>query len=72
MSNCKSRRLLDFLRDSLFVHSPFRSVTMNDELESKINEAINKPKNLGEMTDADAVGTVGAGHRVLRGSEQPR
>ena len=33
---------------------------MNDDLESKINEAIANPKNLGEMTDADAVGTVGS------------
>jgi hypothetical protein len=44
---------------------------MNDELESKMNEAIKNQKNLGEMTDADAVGTVGAGHGVIRGSEQP-
>ena len=33
---------------------------MNDDLESKINEAIANPKNLGEMADADAVGTVGS------------
>ncbi len=33
---------------------------MNDDLESKINEAIANPKNLGEMSDADAVGTVGS------------
>ena len=33
---------------------------MSDDLESKINEAIQNPKNLGEMTDADAVGTVGS------------
>jgi len=33
---------------------------MNQDLESKINEAIANPKNLGEMTDADAVGTVGS------------
>jgi nitrogen fixation protein NifU and related proteins len=33
---------------------------MNDDLESKINEAIQNPKNLGEMKDADAVGTVGS------------
>ena len=33
---------------------------MSDDLESKINEAIQNPKNLGEMKDADAVGTVGS------------
>jgi NifU-like protein involved in Fe-S cluster formation len=33
---------------------------MSDDLESKINEAIQNPKNLGEMSDADAVGTVGS------------
>ena len=33
---------------------------MNDELESKIEEAIKNPRNLGEMKDADAVGTVGS------------
>ena len=33
---------------------------MNDDLESKINEAIKNPKNVGEMADADAVGTVGS------------
>ncbi len=33
---------------------------MNDDLESKINEAIANPENLGEMSDADAVGTVGS------------
>ena len=34
-----------------------------------MNEAIKNPKNFGEMTDADAVGPVGAGHAVIRGSE---
>jgi nitrogen fixation NifU-like protein len=33
---------------------------MNDELESKIEEAIKNPRNVGEMKDADAVGTVGS------------
>jgi len=33
---------------------------MNDNLESKIAEAIRNPQNLGEMKDADAVGTVGS------------
>jgi nitrogen fixation NifU-like protein len=32
---------------------------MNDA-DSRINEAIQNPKNLGEMADADAVGTVGS------------
>ncbi len=33
---------------------------MNEDLESKIEEAIKNPQNLGEMKDADAVGTVGS------------
>lgn len=33
---------------------------MNDDLESKIEEAIKNPRNLGEMRDADAIGTVGS------------
>src|SRR5437764_5496982 len=33
---------------------------MNDDLETKIADAISNPQNLGEMTDADAVGTVGS------------
>lgn len=32
---------------------------MNDELQNKIREAIANPQNMGEMPDADAVGTVG-------------
>jgi len=32
---------------------------MNDDLEAKIEEAIKNPRNLGEMKDADAIGTVG-------------
>jgi nitrogen fixation NifU-like protein len=32
---------------------------MSEDLESKINDAIKNPKNVGEMADADAVGTVG-------------
>ena len=32
----------------------------NDDLESKIEEAIKNPRNLGEMKDADAIGTVGS------------
>ncbi len=33
---------------------------MSDDVEAKIEEAIKNPQNLGEMTDADAVGTVGS------------
>jgi len=33
---------------------------MNDELNDKIQDAIAKPMNMGEMKDADSVGTVGS------------
>ena len=33
---------------------------MSDDLESKIEDAIKNPRNLGEMKDADAIGTVGS------------
>jgi nitrogen fixation NifU-like protein len=33
---------------------------MDDNLQSKIEEAVKNPRNLGEMKDADAVGTVGS------------
>src|ERR1700704_4995126 len=33
---------------------------MSDDLESKIEDAIKNPQNLGEMKDADAIGTVGS------------
>jgi nitrogen fixation protein NifU and related proteins len=33
---------------------------MNNEIETKIADAIANPQNLGEMSDADAVGTVGS------------
>lgn len=32
---------------------------MNDDLQKRIQQAMTDPKNLGEMADADAVGTVG-------------
>ena len=32
---------------------------MNDDLQKKIAEAIRNPQNLGELPDADAIGTVG-------------
>src|SRR5437763_7102965 len=33
---------------------------MSDELEAKIEAAIKNPRNLGEMKDADAIGTGGS------------
>ena len=33
---------------------------MSDDLQSRIEEAVKNPRNLGEMKDADAVGTVGS------------
>src|SRR5437016_8780616 len=32
---------------------------MNDDLQKRIAEAMRNPQNLGELADADAVGTVG-------------
>ncbi|HMJ65671.1 MAG TPA: iron-sulfur cluster assembly scaffold protein [Candidatus Binatia bacterium] len=32
---------------------------MSDDLQQKITEAIRDPKNIGEMPNADAIGTVG-------------
>jgi NifU-like protein involved in Fe-S cluster formation len=33
---------------------------MSEDLESKIHAAVANPQNLGEMADADAIGTVGS------------
>jgi len=33
---------------------------MSDNLEKRIEAAVNNPQNLGEMEDADAIGTVGS------------
>src|SRR3954451_13498768 len=33
---------------------------MSDDLQSRVNDAIQNPKNLGEMENADSVGTVGS------------
>ncbi|MEO5753447.1 MAG: iron-sulfur cluster assembly scaffold protein [Chthoniobacterales bacterium] len=33
---------------------------MSDELEKRIEAAVKNPKNLGEMENADAIGTVGS------------
>jgi len=32
---------------------------MNDDLEKRIREALANPRNMGELADADAIGTVG-------------
>jgi nitrogen fixation protein NifU and related proteins len=32
----------------------------DDDLQSRIEEAVKNPRNLGEMKDADAIGTVGS------------
>jgi NifU-like protein involved in Fe-S cluster formation len=33
---------------------------MPDDLQQRITEAVQNPKNLGEMTNADSIGTVGS------------
>jgi nitrogen fixation NifU-like protein len=33
---------------------------MSDNLQDRIEEAVKNPRNLGEMKDADAIGTVGS------------
>jgi NifU-like protein involved in Fe-S cluster formation len=33
---------------------------MSEDLQSRIEEAVKNPRNLGEMKDADAIGTVGS------------
>ena len=33
---------------------------MNDDLQTRIEEAVKNPRNLGEMENADAIGTVGS------------
>ncbi len=33
---------------------------MSDDLQTRIEEAVRNPRNLGEMKDADAIGTVGS------------
>jgi nitrogen fixation protein NifU and related proteins len=33
---------------------------LNDDLQSRIEDAVKNPRNLGEMKDADAIGTVGS------------
>ena len=36
------------------------SAPANDNLQARIEEAVKNPRNLGEMKDADAIGTVGS------------
>src|SRR5204863_1631985 len=36
------------------------SDSVNDNLQSRVEEAVKNPRNFGEMKDADAVGTVGS------------
>jgi nitrogen fixation NifU-like protein len=36
------------------------SDSVNNDLQARIEEAVKNPRNLGEMKDADAVGTVGS------------
>ena len=36
------------------------SAPMNDDLQTRIEDAVKNPRNLGEMKDADAMGTVGS------------
>jgi nitrogen fixation protein NifU and related proteins len=36
------------------------SDSVNDDLQTRIEDAIKNPRNLGEMKDADAIGTVGS------------
>ncbi len=33
---------------------------MNDDLQTRIEEAVRNPRNIGEMENADAIGTVGS------------
>jgi NifU-like protein involved in Fe-S cluster formation len=33
---------------------------MNEDLQSRIEEAVKNPRNIGEMENADAIGTVGS------------
>src|SRR5512133_1954746 len=33
---------------------------MNDDLQKKISDAIANPQNMGELANADAIGTVGS------------
>jgi nitrogen fixation protein NifU and related proteins len=36
------------------------SDSVNEDLQARIEEAVKNPRNLGEMKDADAIGTVGS------------
>jgi nitrogen fixation NifU-like protein len=36
------------------------SDSLNDDLQTRIEEAVKNPRNMGEMKDADAIGTIGS------------
>jgi nitrogen fixation protein NifU and related proteins len=36
------------------------SDSVSDDLQTRVEEAVKNPRNLGEMKDADAIGTVGS------------
>ena len=36
------------------------SASENDDLQARVEEAVKSPRNLGEMKDADAIGTAGS------------
>ena len=40
--------------------SPQNERFSNDDLQTRIEDAVKNPRNLGEMKDADAIGTVGS------------
>ena len=44
---------------------------MSDDLQNRIHEAIANPKNIGEMENADSVGTVGSADCGERPSSDP-
>ena len=41
------------------LHCSITPMLMNDDLQKRVAEAMRNPQNLGELADADAVGTVG-------------
>ena len=46
--------------NSLTARDVSTSLDMTKDVEAKIEDAIKNPRNLGEMKDADAIGTVGS------------
>jgi nitrogen fixation protein NifU and related proteins len=51
----RNREISDYFSEANDLHGK-----MNDDLETKIANAVVNPQNLGEMSDADAIGTVGS------------